>query len=61
MRTGPEGALTVSGMDSTEIGRLAAAGGVALSELTPHRSSLEEAFMDLTRDSVEFTTEGALR
>jgi ABC-2 type transport system ATP-binding protein len=61
VRTGPEGALTVSGMDSTEIGRLAAAGGVVLSELTPHRSSLEEAFMDLTRDSVEFTTEGALR
>jgi len=61
VRTGPEGALTVSGLDSTEIGRLAAAGGVVLSELTPHRSSLEEAFMDLTRDSVEYTSAGASR
>jgi ABC-2 type transport system ATP-binding protein len=61
VETGPEGALTVSGLDGTEIGRLAAADGVALSELTPQRSSLEEAFMALTRDSVEYTTGGALR
>ncbi|MDN3359574.1 ATP-binding cassette domain-containing protein [Actinomadura sp. DC4] len=61
VRTGPEGALTVSGLDSTQIGRLAAAGGVALSELTPHRTSLEEAFMALTHDTVEYTTEGASR
>jgi ABC-2 type transport system ATP-binding protein len=52
--TGPEGALVVSGLAGLEIGRLALAEGVVLSELTPQRTSLEEAFMELTRDSVEY-------
>ncbi|WP_406290146.1 ABC transporter ATP-binding protein [Embleya sp. NBC_00896] len=56
------GALVVSNMDSLEIGRRAAADGVQLAELTPQRTSLEEAFMELTRDSVEYNvTEGAVR
>jgi ABC-2 type transport system ATP-binding protein len=29
---------------------------VALIELTPQQASLEEAFMELTRDTVEFGT-----
>ena len=33
---------------------LAAANGLALHELTPQQASLEEAFMDLTREDVEF-------
>jgi ABC-2 type transport system ATP-binding protein len=53
---GNEGALVVSGMDCAQIGRLAAIDGVALSELTPRRTSLEEAYMELTRDSVEYAT-----
>jgi ABC-2 type transport system ATP-binding protein len=28
--------------------------GLRLRELTPHRASLEDAFMELTRDAVEF-------
>ncbi|MCW2675724.1 MAG: transporter ATP-binding protein, partial [Modestobacter sp.] len=28
--------------------------GVALHELTPQRASLEEAFMEMTRDDVEY-------
>ena len=48
-------------MDSAEVGRLAAAHGIALSELTPVRASLEEAFMELTRDSVEYQAAGATR
>jgi len=43
------------------VGRLAAAHGTVLSELTPIRASLEEAFMELTRDSVEYQATGATR
>jgi ABC-2 type transport system ATP-binding protein len=48
--------LTVSGMTSAEIGKVAAQAGIALSELIPQQTSLEEAFMELTRDAVEFGT-----
>jgi ABC-2 type transport system ATP-binding protein len=57
----PGGAVLVSGMDSRTIGELAAAHGVPLVELTPQEVSLEEAFMDLTRDSVEYVTERGAR
>jgi ABC-2 type transport system ATP-binding protein len=49
-------ALIVSGMDAAEIGGLAAANQVVLHELSPQRGSLEEAFMQLTSDSVEYNT-----
>ncbi|WP_127502998.1 ABC transporter ATP-binding protein [Actinoplanes solisilvae] len=55
VREGLESSLVVSGMSAAEIGRLAAYHGVALGELTPQRVSLEDAFMELTRDSVEFS------
>jgi len=57
VREGVEASLVVSGMTSGEIGKLAAYHGVALAELTPQRVSLEDAFMELTKDSVEY--EGA--
>ena len=40
---------------------VAAPAGIALSELIPVRASLEEAFMELTRDSVEYQAAGATR
>ena len=46
-------------MDSAQIGQVAAQAGIALVELTPQRASLEEAFMEITRDSVEFVTPSA--
>jgi ABC-2 type transport system ATP-binding protein len=46
--------LEVTGLTSDEIGLLAAEHQIPLFELVPVRASLEEAFMDLTRDSVEF-------
>ncbi|MEU5853625.1 ATP-binding cassette domain-containing protein [Saccharopolyspora shandongensis] len=49
-----DGGLAVSGMDATRIGQLALARGIALSELTPRTASLEDAFMELTEESVEF-------
>ena len=42
--------LVVTGLDAAGIGALAAATGVELHELTPRRTSLEEAFMELTGD-----------
>jgi len=46
--------LIVSGMDCAAVGELAAAKGVVLHELSPQRGSLEEAFIQLTGDSVEY-------
>jgi ABC-2 type transport system ATP-binding protein len=49
-----DGALAVSGLSTDQVGRLAGAAGITLLELTAQQPSLEEAFMDLTRDAVEF-------
>jgi ABC-2 type transport system ATP-binding protein len=46
--------LEVTGMDSAQVGQAAARAGIALVELTPQHASLEEAFMEITRDAVEF-------
>lgn len=51
--TGPQ-TLQVSGLTAPQIGDLALASGVAVHELTPQVGSLEEAYMGLTQDSVEF-------
>lgn len=53
------GALVVSGLQAAEIGHVAFTAGIELHELTPLSASLEEAFMELTRDSVQFHTDGA--
>jgi ABC-2 type transport system ATP-binding protein len=46
--------LSVTGLPAREIGLKAAEHGVALFELTAKTVSLEEAFMELTKDSVEY-------
>jgi ABC-2 type transport system ATP-binding protein len=46
--------LTVTGMPAARIGELAAANSVVLHELTPKTGSLEDAFMELTAESVEY-------
>ena len=51
------GLLTVSGLDAARIGELAAHERVVLHELTPLQSTLEEAYMELTADSVEYHTD----
>jgi ABC-2 type transport system ATP-binding protein len=48
------GVLRVHGLPAERIGALAAAGGIPLYELTPKRASLEEAYMELTRDALEY-------
>jgi len=47
--------LRVSGLSAAAIGDLAFGAGVAVHELTPERASLEEVFMELTQDSVEYS------
>jgi ABC-2 type transport system ATP-binding protein len=49
-----EHTLTVSGLDAVRIAELTAERGLRLHELTPERTTLEEAFMHLTRDAVEY-------
>ncbi len=55
------GLLEVTGTDSTAIGRLACQQAVPLIELTPVQASLEEAFMELTQDAVEYHAQDAER
>jgi ABC-2 type transport system ATP-binding protein len=58
-----DGALTVSGLRTDDVGAVAGAAGITVLELTG-LASLEEAFMDMTRDAVEFrapTTTGVDR
>ena len=54
--------LEVEGVPSAEIGELAARHGLPLHELVPLHASLEEAFMELTKESVQYhgRTDGAL-
>jgi ABC-2 type transport system ATP-binding protein len=48
------GVLVVTGATSAQVGELAAANRVVLHELTPVSGSLEEAYMSLTQDAVEY-------
>ena len=46
--------LQVSGLESAAIGQVARDHAIALEELTTVTASLEEAFMDMTKDAVEY-------
>ena len=48
------GVFEVVGLDAEEIGDRAAAAGITLHELSYQHPSLEEAFMEMTRESVEY-------
>ncbi|WP_329570249.1 ABC transporter ATP-binding protein [Streptomyces sp. NBC_01361] len=48
------GTLEVDGVSPEQLGDLAAAHHLALHELSPQQASLEEAFMQLTAESVEY-------
>ena len=51
---GEAGELEVSGLTEERVGDIAFAHGVRLHHLAPSRASLEQAFMELTADSVEY-------
>ncbi|MET8751677.1 ABC transporter ATP-binding protein [Streptomyces sp. NPDC004667] len=44
-----DGLLSVTGLDTGQVSDIAAHGGIALRELAAHRSSLEEAYLELTQ------------
>ena len=53
--TSPEhGVLELRGIDAESVGEAAAAHGIVLHELSPRSASLEEAYMSLTQDAVEY-------
>jgi ABC-2 type transport system ATP-binding protein len=51
---GDDGALLVEGLPAEQVGQVAHDAGVVVHELVLRQASLEEAFMTLTADSVEF-------
>jgi len=53
----PGGGLAVTGLAAPAIADLAREHAISVHELTPRHASLEEAYMELTRDSVEYRAE----
>jgi ABC-2 type transport system ATP-binding protein len=51
--------ITVAGMTPERVVKLLSESSVPFTELSAHRASLEEAYMELTRDAVEFRAEAA--
>ena len=50
-----DGSLSVRGMDEAAIGEIAARQGLVLHELSPQTASLEEVFMELTNNELEYS------
>ncbi|MET4704088.1 ATP-binding cassette domain-containing protein [Frigoribacterium sp. UYMn621] len=53
--------MQVTGLSSAQIGELAAKNGVVLHELSPQAGSLEDAYLALTKDEVEYHAGGTPR
>ena len=53
------GLVELRGVSAARVGELAAASGIVLHELTPLVRSLEDAYMTLTQDSVDYHAGGA--
>jgi ABC-2 type transport system ATP-binding protein len=51
--TGP-GTLTVSGLAAERVVAVLTGKAVPFSEVSAHRATLEQAYLDLTRDAVEY-------
>ena len=51
-----DGSLGITGATAEEIGNLATVNGWTLQELSAHQASLEERYMEITRDSVDYRT-----
>lgn len=57
--TGPD-TVTVCGLTAQRIVTVLSDGGVPFSEVSAHRATLEEAYMELTRDAVEFSGQATM-
>ena len=51
-------ALRITGAASDAVGEVARANGITLAELSEHQASLEDRYMELTADSVDYRTAG---
>jgi ABC-2 type transport system ATP-binding protein len=49
-----DGLLEVDGVAAERVAAAMAAAGLPVHELTPHRASLEDAYLQLTREAVEY-------
>ena len=49
--------IEIEGLSTAQIGEAAAGDGIVLHELTALSASLEEAYLELTQDDVEYRTE----
>jgi ABC-2 type transport system ATP-binding protein len=58
-QTGPD-LLSVAGLESARVGEIAAGSHIVLHELTPMAVSLEDAYLELTKDDVEYHAGGML-
>ena len=50
---------TISGLPAERVVALLSGNSVPFAEVTAHRATLEEAYMELTRDAVEYRAESA--
>jgi ABC-2 type transport system ATP-binding protein len=50
--------LSITGTTTEAVGELARGNGLTVLELSAHQASLEQRYMELTKDSVDYTTEG---
>ena len=55
--TGPD-ALVISGLPAERVVALLSESSIPFAEVTAHRATLEQAYMELTKDAVEFRAEG---
>ena len=53
---GADGGFTVTGLRAEQIGRMATTAGISMIELATEQASLEDAFVNLTHEAVEFRT-----
>ena len=58
--SGPD-MVTISGLPAERVVTLLSQNAVPFSEVAAHRATLEEAYMELTRDAVEFRSEPVQR
>ncbi len=58
-RANPDGSVDLFNTTTDAVGELAARASVVLHELSNHQASLEEAFLEATRDAQEYRAHGA--
>ncbi len=54
----PDGTLRITGATPGAVGELARANDITLAELSAHQASLEDRYMELTKDSADYRTAG---